>query len=412
MELTSRVAGIDVHKSLLVVVVGRADLPERQWKRRQFGATTAELRGLAEWLQSHGVREVVMESTAQYWKPVWMALEGSFRLHLAQALSAKGPRGRKWDYRDATRLVKRLLSDDLALSFVPDAEQRRWRLLTRTRYQITRDRVRLRNQMEGLLEEGQIKLSSVVSDLFGASGRRILAALANGESDPARLAALGDEHLRVTEPDLQAALCGQLHATHRTLLQLALERLELMEQQLATVDAAIAQALAAHQEVVERLCQVPGIGVQAAQQILAEVGPQAAAFPSAPQLASWVGVCPGRQESAGESTSNRSAKGNRPLRRVLNQVAWAAVKCKDSFLQLLFRRWVPRLGVKKAIWAVAHRVLRLVWKVLHEGVRYQERGPRPLTPQALRRRRARLLRELRQLGYAVTVSPQLESVAA
>jgi transposase len=412
MELTSSVAGIDVHKSLLVVVVGRADRPERQWKRCKFGATTEELRRLAEWLQQEAVREVVMESTAQYWKPVWMALEKGFQVHLAQALSTKGPRGRKSDYRDATRLVKRLLSDDLTLSYVPDAEQRRWRLLTRTRYQITRDRVRLRNQIEGLLEEGQIKLSSVVSDLLGASGRRILKALARGETDPAKLAALGDEHLRVSTRDLQAALGGQLHPTHQVLLRLGLDRLELMEQHLAKVDAEIAQALAVHQPVVERLCQVPGISVQSAQQILAEVGPQAAAFDSAPQLASWVGVCPGRQESAGESTSNRSAKGNRPLRRVLNQVAWAAVRCKGSFFQALFRRWVPRLGVKKAIWAVAHREARLIWKVLHEGVSYEERGPQPLTPHALRRRRSRLLRELRQLGYEVTVSPCLAGTPA
>jgi len=406
MELTSSVAGIDVHKSLLVVVVGRADLPEPQWKRCKFGATTVELGRLAEWLQQHEVREVVMESTAQYWKPVWIALEKGFRLHLAQALSSKGPRGRKTDYRDATRLVKRLLSDELTLSYVPDAEQRRWRLLTRTRHQLTRDRVRLRNQMEGLLEEGQIKLSSVVSDLLGASGRRMLAALAKGETDPAKLAGLSDERLRVSTKDLQEALSGQLHPTHQALLRLALDRLDLMEQHLAKVDVEIAQALAAHQAVVERLCQVPGISVQSAQQILAEVGPQAAAFASAPQLASWVGVCPGRQESAGESTSNRSAKGNRPLRRVLNQVAWAAVKSQGSFFQLLFRRWVPRLGVKKAIWAVAHRVLRLIWKVLHEGVAYQERGPQPLTAPARRRRRARLLRELRKLGYDVTLSPR------
>ena len=412
MELTSSVAGIDVHKSVLFVVVGRADLPEGQWKRSKFGATRAELGRLAEWLRQHGVREVVMESTAQYWKPVWMELEGGFRLHLAQALSTRGPRGRKTDYRDATRLVKRLLSEDLALSFVPDAEQRRWRLLTRTRYQITRDRVRLRNQIEGLLEEGQIKLSSVVSDLLGASGRRMLAALAQGETDPAKLAALGDERLRVTAKDLQEALGGQLHPTHQRLLQLALDRLDLMEQHLAKVDAEIAQALAAHQAVLERLCQVPGISVQSAQQILAEVGPQAAAFASAPQLASWVGVCPGRQESAGESTSNRSAKGNRALRRVLNQVAWAAVKSKDSFFQVLFRRWVPRLGVKKAIWAVAHRVLRLIWKLLHEGVRYEERGPVPPNAQVLRRRRARLVRELRALGYDVTLTPHFATSPA
>jgi transposase len=185
---------------------------------------------------------------------------------------------------------------------------------------------------------------------------------------------------------------------------LYLERLDLIESQMATLEKTIAQALQAHQESVARLVEIPGVGVDSAQQIIAEIGAAAAAFPSAAQLASWVGVCPGRQESAGESSSNRSAKGNRAMRRLLNQLAHAAVKKDGCRLQIVFRRWLPRMGYKKAIWAIAHRLCRLIWKVLHDGVRYIERGFEP-NPKALKERRRRLVAELRRLGYQVELTP-------
>jgi len=190
METAYKVAGIDVHKKMLAVVVANTRDMEMEFECRRFGTTVSELRHLSGWLQERAVQEVVMESTAQYWKPVWIALEGQCRLHLAQARSNRGPRGRKTDFRDAKRAVNRLLSGDLILSYVPEAEQRGWRTLTRTKYQLTRDKVRLQGQWESLLEECQIKLSSVVSDLLGASGRRILRALAEGETNPERLAEL------------------------------------------------------------------------------------------------------------------------------------------------------------------------------------------------------------------------------
>jgi transposase len=191
------VAGIDVHKKMLAVVVANARDTELDFECRRFGTRASQLRDLSDWLQDRGVQEVVMESTAQYWKPVWISLEGRCRLHLAQARSNSGPRGRKTDFRDARRSVSRLLSGDLILSYVPEAEQRCWRTLTRTKYQLTRDRVRLQSQLESLLEECQIKLSSVVSDLLGASGRRILTAIAGGETDPVRLKGLADKRLTV-----------------------------------------------------------------------------------------------------------------------------------------------------------------------------------------------------------------------
>jgi transposase len=405
MEARQNVAGIDVHKQMLAVVVGHAEQSERQWQRRKFGTTLQELRHLGAWLRQNQVQEVAMESTAQYWKPVWMALEDSFRLNLAQARSNKGAKGRKSDFRDAVRIIKRLLADDLTLSYVPDAEQRRWRALTRGKHQLRRDRVRLQSQIEALLEEGQIKVSSVVSDLLGTSGYRILRALAKGESDGEKLADLGDVRLQVSREGLKAALEGQLHEVHRKLLELALDRLDLIEKQLEVLGQQIRESMQTHQQAILRLCELPGLGVDAAHQIVAELGPEAATFPSAPQVASWVGVCPGQEESAGVSKSNRSPKGNRQMRRLLNQVAWAAVKTKDSYFQHLFRRLIPKLGTNKAIWAVAHRLLKLIWKVLHQKVEYIEQGPLALDERARNRRKLRLLRELRRLGYAAQLTP-------
>lgn len=345
-----------------------------------------------------------MESTAQYWKPVWLALEGQFQLWLAQARSNRGPRGRKTDFRDAKRSVSRLLSDDLILSYVPEKEQRSWRTLTRTKYQLTRDRVRLQSQLESLLEECQIKLSSVVSDLLGASGQRILRAIATGETDPARLRELGDRRLQATDEELRDALDGQPQPLHRKLLTLYLQRLDVIEGQLAEIERMIAEAMKAHENAIVRLAELPGLGIDSAQQIIAEIGPGAEAFPSASQLASWVGVCPGRQESAGESTSNRSAKGNRAMRRLLNQLAHAAVRKRDCYLQILFQRLSPRLGYAKAVWAIAHRLCRLIWKVLHEGVHYVEYGP-AVSALTLKRRKQRLVTQLKKLGYSVQLTP-------
>ena len=391
---------------MLAVVVGHPSQPrETEWKRRKFGATVPELQRLREWQGAEGVQEVVMESTAQYWKPVWIALEGEFELQLTQARSNKAPRGRKSDFADARRLVKRWRAEDLTVSYVPAAEQRRWRAMTRFRRQAIRQRVQLQNQIESLLEEGQIKLSCVGSDLLGMSGRRILRALADGETDPQKLAEMRDARVRASEEEVKAALGGQLHSLHCRLLRLSLDRVEQIDQQIGELDMDLGQAMQAHQEAIARLVALPGLGVDSAQQVIAQIGPEAAAFPTPEQLASWVGVCPGRQESAGVSMSQRSPQGNRPMRRLITQLAWAAVKAKESYFQILFRRWVPRLGAKKAIWAVAHRLLRLIWKVLHKGVSYEERGPLGLNKNALHRRKRRLLRDLRALGYKVILEP-------
>ena len=405
MQALRCVAGIDVHKKMLAVVVGRVREQTIEVERAKFSTTTQDLKALEDWLEAHEVDEVVMESTGQYHKPVWLQLEERFQLHLAQAQSNRGPRGRKRDFTDALRLVKRFLSGDLILSYVPDAEQRLLRSMTRAKVSLSEQRKRLQGQIEGLLEEMMIKLSSVVSNLFGVSGRRILKALAAGEEDPEKLASLGDHQLRVSREGLREALTGRVRPAHRLLLGLYLEQVELIDAQMAVLEREISAAMRPHQATIERLADLPGVGVDSAYQIIAEMGPEAATFPSAGQAASWVGVCPGREESAGKSNNNRSPKGNRPMRRLLNQLAWAAVHTKGSYFQDLFRRLVVRKGSKVTIWAVAHRMLRLIWKVLHQKVRYLEHGPRNCNPQALQKRKRRLLSEFPRLGYSVQLTP-------
>jgi transposase len=413
-----RIAGIDVHKRMLAVVVSDVEIEsEYQFERRMFGSNPEQLRSLAAWLLEQEAEEVVMESTAQYWKPVWETLERYWKpirekregarrksgtLHLAQAQSNRGRRGRKRDFPDAERLVKRLVSRELTLSFVPDAEQRLWRTVTRRKYQLTRDHVRLQNQLESLLEEAHIKLSSLVSDLLGASARRMLKALAEGETNPMALATLADERLRATPEQLCDALgaCTDLKPVYRRLLKMMLEQVQFLEQQITKLDQEMASLLSQHQDAVQRLAEVPGLGVDSAQQIIAEVGPTAATFPSEKCLSSWVGACPGDEESAGVNYSHRSPKGNRHMRRVLNQAANAAVKAKGTIFEIVYRRTVPRLGHKQTIGAVAHRHCRLIWLILHQGVRYEERGP-AVTKQSKQKRTARMIRQLRNLGYRI-----------
>ena len=413
-----RIAGIDVHKKKLAIVVADIEVHDDfQFERRWYASNPEQLQRLAEWLLEQQVEEVVMESTAQYWKPVWGALERYWKptcshredagkmsgtLHLAQALSNRGRRGRKKDFRDAERLVKRLVSQELTLSFVPETEQRLWRTLTRTKYQRTQDKVRLQNQLEALLEEAHIKLSSLVSSLLGVSARRMLQALADGETDPAALAALADRRLRATSAELSDALgaCTELNPVYRRLIRLALDDLQLIEQRIGQLDQETANLLRPHEDAVTRLAEVPGLGVDSAQQIIAEVGATAATFESAKNLVSWVGACPGEEESAGVNRSKRSPKGNRQMRRILNQAAHAAVKYKGSIFELVYRRLVVRLGHNRTIGAIAHRLCHLIWIILHNGVRYEERGP-SVSAKAKRIRTSRMIRTLQSLGYRV-----------
>jgi transposase len=401
-----RIAGIDIHKKMLAVVVADVAVEGNYtFERQTFGTTSDHLHTLIQWLAARNVQEAVMESTAQYGKPVWRELEtelGACKLHLAQAFSNRAPKGRKEDFRDAERLVRRFVAGELTLSFVPVAEQQLWRTVSHSKHQLTRDKVRLANQLEALLEDCRIKLSSMVSQLMGASSRRMLKALAEGETDPAKLAAMADCRIHAGAEQLCNALnaAATLDPARRTLLKITLERLELLEKQIEQLEALLAELLHKHSDAVARLAEIPGLGVDSAQQIIAEVGPAAAVFASAGNLASWVGVCPGREESAGVSKSDQSPKGNQTMRRVLNQCANAAVKAKGSIFEVYYSRVVPRLGHNKAIWSVAHKLCTVAWLVLKRNEPYKELVPRP-NVQAARRRASRLAAQLRRRGYTV-----------
>jgi transposase len=395
------VAGIDVHKKMLAVVVRRELGGKTEYQKRKFGTTHEEIEHLAGWLQHRQVREVAMESTAQYWRPVWYALEGRFEQHLCHPLKTRAPRGRKSDFRDAQRLADRWSSGDLEDSFIPGAEQRSWRWLTRTRLQMKRKLGVIHNHVEGLLEQGGIKLSAVVSDLFGVSGWAMLEHIARGVTDVEVLAREARGVLRRKEGPLKEALVGRLEPVYQFLLRQHMEQVRLLRRQIEEVNQALAQAMKEHISVLHRLSKIPGIDLYGAQELVAEIGPKAAAFATAEHFASWVGVCPGSQESAGVNYSHRSAKGNRYLRRLLCQIAWAAIHTKQTFFASLFGRLKPRIEGKGAAWAVAHRIAKVIWLVLHNEVDYQEKGSAPPNERILLRKFRRLLKDFGNLGVDV-----------
>ena len=378
----------------LGVAVQKASKVDRRWPRHEVHEhVRTPVRGDAD-------RQLVWEVPNRLLSPpskgeVW------------QLLWPQGGRpGRKRDFPDAERLVKRLVAHELTLSFVPDVTQRLWRTVTRRKYQLTRNRVQLQNRLESLLEEAHIKVSALVSDLLGASARRMLRTIGTGETDPAALAALGSSRLHATPEQLADGLgaAADMPPLYRRLLVMTLAELDLLESHMLQLDEELAALLRVHQAPVQRLAAVPGFGVDSAQQVIAEVGPTATTFPTAKHLASWVGACPGHDESAGVNRSHRVPNGNRQMRRLLNQCAHAAVRTKGSIFELVYRRFVGRLGHAQAIGAVAHRLCRLVWKILHDGVTYEERGP--IVSQArAQRRAAKMLRELRSLGYRVELIP-------
>jgi transposase len=395
------VAGIDVHKKMLAVVVRRERDGRTEYEKRKFGTTHEEIGHLAAWLQQQQVREVAMESTAQYWRPVWYGLEQHFEQHLCHPLKTRAPRGRKRDFRDAQRLADRWWAGDLEDSFIPGAEQRSWRWLTRTRVQMKRKLGVIHNHVEGLLEQGGIKLSAVVSDLFGVSGWAMLEHIAQGVTDVEVLAGLARGVLRRKEAPLKEALVGRLEPVYRLLLRQHMEQVRLLRRQVEEINQALAEAMKEHLAVLHRLSRIPGVDLYAAQELIAEIGPKAAAFATAEHFASRVGVCPGSQESAGVNYSHRSPKGNRYLRRLLCQIAWAAIHTRETFFAGLFARLKPRIEGKGAAWAVAHRIAKVVWLVLNREVEYQEKGSAPPNERTLLRKFRRLLKDFGNLGVDV-----------
>jgi transposase len=371
-------AGLDVHKKTVVACVRRA-AADGQVRRevRTFRTMTADLIALADWLDAEGVGQVAMESTGVYWKPVFHLLEGRFEVLLVNAHHIKQVPGRKTDVKDAEWIAQLLQYGLLKASFIPPSPIRELRDLTRQRAQLVRERATVANRIQKVLEDANIKLASVASDVLGVSGRAMLAALVAGNDDPAALAGLARRGLRRKMPELTLALRGFVTDHHRFLLRTLLRQVDQLEGLIAEYAARIEAGAPPFAEAAARLETIPGLGAKAAEVIVAEIGTDMTTFPTAGHLASWAGLCPGNNESAGKRRTGKTTKGSQWLRTVLVQVAWSASHTKGTIFGVTYRRWAKRLGKKKALVALGHKILVLIYKLLKEKTDYQERWTAP-----------------------------------
>jgi transposase len=372
--LLDRCAGLDVHKKTVVACARRVDADGRvRALSRTFPTTTADLLEMADWLAAEGVAHVAMESTGVYWVPVWHILEGRFDLTLVNPRHMRQVPGRKTDVKDAEWIAQLLAHGLLSPSFVPPPPVRDLRDLTRQRAQLVAERASVAHRIHKTLEGANIKLAGVATDILGVSGRAMIARIIAGEEDPEALAAEARGLLRRKAAPLRRALLGRVTDHHRFVLAALMDQLGQLEGLIARYSARIEGAMAPFAEAQARLMTIPGVGRQAAEVIVAEVGADMAAFPTAGHLASWAGVCPGNDESAGKRRTGRTTKGSRWLRTTLVQVAWAASHTKETTFGALYRRWAKRLGKKKALVAVGHKLLKLAHHLLKDRVDYEER---------------------------------------
>jgi transposase len=405
-------AGLDVHKEKVVACVRKRQGGSVRQQVRTYRTQTNALLDMADWLTDEGVSHVAMESTGVYWKPIWNLYEGIFEMLLVNAEHIKQVPGRKTDVKDSQWIAELLQHGLLKPSFVPDKPIRQLRDLTRQRVQLIRQKVQVANRIQKTLEDGNIKLSSVASDVLGASGRDMLRAIIKGENDPITLANLARQRLRKKMPQLQEALCGEIEDHHRFLLGMLMEQVEFLEAQIEKMSARIKEVMPAPFAcAIDRLDTIPGIDRRAAENIIVEVGVDMERFASAAHLASWVGICPGNNESAGKRKSGRTTKGNKWLRVVLVQCAWAASRSKGTHLRQLYGRLVGRRGKKRALVAVAHRLLTIVYNVLKKGQVYEEPvQAAPSRQQDKERLKQRLLKRLEKLGVKILTEQEVRAV--
>lgn len=403
-----RCCGIDVHKKSVSVCVLPPEGQPGAVKREKFRTFLRDLKRLRCWLKSCKVTEIAMESTGQYWRPVWNVLEGAIpNLVLLNPAHVKGLAGRKTDKRDAEWLARLHEREQLRGSFIPPLEFRELRELTRTRVHWLQDSNRIKNRIAQVCEAGNIKISSVASDLFGLSGRRMLAALIEGKRDPGWMADYARGALRSRRDQLELALEGTLSRHQRDLLSRLMGQLQRLETEISTLTGDIEKRVAAHEEILCRLTQIPGVDRISAWTILAEIGTDMSVFADARHLASWAALCPGNRESGGRQMSGKTRKGNPYLRRILCQVAWAATNKRGSYLGALYRRIRMRRGHQKAIVAVAHQLLTIIFHMLHDGHPYQELGSTYYDQQRKPEITKRLVQRLERLGYQVTLEVPL-----
>jgi transposase len=386
------------HKDTIVACVRCVSAPQHH-ELRSFAATTTGLLALADWLAMHGCTHVAMEATGIYWKPVWHILEGRFELVLANARHIRNVPGRKTDVNDATWIADLLAHGLIRSSFVPPSATQELRDLTRTRKQLVREIAQHSLRIQKVLEDANLKLGSVLSNVLGCSGRAMLDAIVAGEDNPERLAALAQGNARRKAPELREALRGRITDHHRTLLKLHPGVIEALQHTLAELDATLGKALTPIRQCVRLLVTIPGVSDVTAQVILAEVGADMTRFPDAAHLISWAGLCPRNDESAGKRRSTRVRKSGTWLKTALVTAAWAAVRVKSTYLHAQFLRIKARRGPKKAILAVAASMLTAVWHMLSDGVGYTDLGTDYFSRLDSSKTIQRLLRRLADLGY-------------
>jgi transposase len=452
MEITNtHVAGLDVHKKTVVACTftpGPTGKPQQEI--RTFGTMTGDLLALVDWMTHKGVTHVAMESTGEYWKPIYNLLEATFTVLVVNAQHIKTVPGRKTDVKDAEWIADLLRHGLLRASFIPPLPQRDLRDLTRQRTNLVQDRARVVNQLQKVLEWANIKLASVASDIMGVSARMMLAEIVGGEEDQGVLAELAQGKLRAKQAELERALEGHVRPHHRFMLAQHLCHIDFLEQQLAAFDAQITAYIEAQtppaplppaqpprvdarpaagevpsppelavelgaavpwEEAVALVDTAPGFGRTLAEIVIAEIGTDMSQFPSEAHLSSWAKVCPGNHESGGKRFSSKTGRGSRWLRTALMQAASGAVKVKEAHLAVVYRRLAARRGKKRALMAVAHRLLVAIYHMLKERVPYREIGTAPASEAAKRKLAERMQRKIEQLGYTVKLEPAAPGLA-
>lgn len=404
--LYPRCAGLDVHKDSVVAAVRLAGDGATRTEVRSFGTTTPELLKLSTWLGEAGCTHVALEATGVYWKPVWHVLsDGDVTLVLADAMHVRNVPGRKTDVADAAWLADLLAHGLIRASFVPEQPTQELRALLRTRKQLVREQASHVQRLQRTLEDANLKLSSVLTNIMGTSGRAILQALIDGERDPDRLLALVRPGVKATPDKLRAALQGRVTERHRFLLRLHLGQFDALAAAMADIDKEVDRDLDPFRVAVGLLRTIPGISDLSAQAIVAETGTDMSRFPTAAHLVSWAGLCPRNDESAGKRRSNRLRKGDPWLKTALVQCAWAATRKKESYLQAQFQRLRHRRGPKKAVCAVAASMLTAAHHRLRDGTLYQDLGPDHFHRTSPESRANHLARQIQKLGFACTVGP-------
>jgi transposase len=428
-----RVGGLDVHKKTVVACRMRVTGDKRiEWEKRTFGTMMVDLLGLHDWLSEWEVEQVALESTADYWKPVFNILEDGFAVILVNAKHVQKVPGRKTDASDAEWLAELMLHGLLKASFIPPKPQRELRELTRYRTTVVRERVRIINRVEKLLESTNIKLSSVVTDVMGVSARAMLTELAAGATDPQAMAELAKGRLRNKTKELEAALVGTISPNQRFILARQLSHIDFLDEQIEAFNEQISQHLqqmassadkededgddgSSGQEepsetlswtaAVELLDTIPGVDQRTAEIILAEIGLDMSQFPTADDLASWAGFAPGNHQSGGKRYSGRTTKGNRPIGAAINQAAWAASRTKETWLKARYHRLAARRGKKRAIVAIGRSILVSVWHMLSKQQPYQDLGADYYDQRRKESKVTYLTKQLTRLGFAVQLDP-------